>query len=267
LEDSVPVGAKEDARATLRQIPPSEVPILVRVNGPETKWIWEDLAYAVPIRPVAIVVPKAETTEALNEVAGALSVLEATSHVPSGSIALVPIIETVAGVLAVRKLARGKRVEALFFGSGERGDLVADLGAEWSPDGAALLHGRAECILAARGAGHETVIDGVFMDIRNLQGLKEEALLARRLGYTAKALIHPGQIGIAHEVFTPSPDDVEEQRRILELYAKALEGGRGSIDIDGKMIDYAVAKVAERVIRRAEVAATADARSRRAPGG
>src|SRR6185436_9048329 len=137
------------------------------------------------------------------------------------------------------------RVDALFFGSAERGDLIADLGATWTPEGTALSSARAGCVLAGRAAGHETVIDGVFMDFRNDDALRQECLIARTMGYTAKALIHPAQIQIAHEVFTPSPEEVAESQRIIATYEEALALGHGSIQMDGKMIDYAVVRVAE----------------------
>lgn len=93
------------------------------------------------------------------------------------------------------------------------------------------------------------------MDFRNLDGLRVECELARTLGYVGKVAIHPAQIPVINEVFTPSPEVVEYQRKVLAAFEEAEAEGRASIAVDGKMVDYAVARVARVIIARAEAAA------------
>jgi citrate lyase subunit beta/citryl-CoA lyase len=95
-------------------------------------------------------------------------------------------------------------------------------------------------------------MDAVFMDFRNLGALREECRLARRTGYVGKVAIHPAQLPVIHEVFTPSEEEVAAQRRILELFDQALANGSASINVDGRMVDYAVAARARGVVGRAE---------------
>jgi citrate lyase subunit beta/citryl-CoA lyase len=109
-------------------------------------------------------------------------------------------------------------------------------------------------VIAARAAGIEPM-DAVFMDFRNLDALRTECELARRLGCVGKVAIHPMQLPVIHEVFTPSEQEVEHHRRILRLFDQALESGSASLSIDGQMVDYAVARQSRSVLARAGVAA------------
>ena len=140
------------------------------------------------------------------------------------------------------------------FGSGEQGDLVADLGVQWEPTGTGLHYSRSRVLLAARAAGVPHPIDGVFMNFRDQAALRTESQLARRLGYVAKLAIHPAQVAVINQVFTPTPEEVAHHRAILEVFEKAEREGTASVGADGKMIDYAVARTARSVLARAETA-------------
>jgi citrate lyase subunit beta/citryl-CoA lyase len=100
-------------------------------------------------------------------------------------------------------------------------------------------------------------MEAVFMDFRNSDGLRMECELARTLGYVGKVAIHPAQIEVINDVFTPSPEVVEYQRKVLAAFEEAEAQGKASIAVDGKMVDYAVARVARAVIARAEAASRA----------
>ena len=131
------------------------------------------------------------------------------------------------------------RVTAILYGSAEQGDLVADLGCGWSPEGKELLTSRAWVLLSARAGAVEQPLDAVFMNIADLDGLRRECELAKSLGYTGKAAIHPSQVTVINDVFTPSEAEVAHQRRIIELFDEALARGDGAVAIDGVMVDYA----------------------------
>jgi citrate lyase subunit beta/citryl-CoA lyase len=264
LEDAVALDLKPQARELLGDLPPSVVPLFVRTNGPETGMIWDDVIAAGQAGVAGVVIPKAEYAETIIQIDGALTTLEMTNGHPVGSIGIIPLIESAIGVRNTYDMAiASDRVECVMFGGGEQGDLVADLGCEWTPEGTGLMQARSQVLMSSRAAGIEHPFEAVFMDFRNLEALRVESELARRLGYVGKVAIHPGQVPVINDVFTPAPDVVEYQRKVLAAFEEAEAEGSASISVDGKMVDYAVARVARTVIARAEAAERAAARQAR----
>jgi citrate lyase subunit beta/citryl-CoA lyase len=263
LEDAVATEEKANARAGLTDLPPSQVPYFVRSNGPETDLFWDDVVAVGQVGVAGLIIPKAEDAGQIREVDGALRALEMAAGRAVGSIDVVPMIESGLGVRSTYEMmVAADRVQCVMFGGGEEGDLVADLGVEWTPEGTGLMHARSKVLLDARAAGIEHPMEAVFMDFRNLDALRVECELARRLGYVGKLAIHPAQVPVINEVFTPSAEEVAHHRRILDEFDKALADGVASIAVDGKMVDYAVARVARAVLARAEVAERAATRER-----
>jgi citrate lyase subunit beta / citryl-CoA lyase len=261
LEDAVALDAKPQARELLADLPPSPVPMFVRSNAVETGMLWDDVVAIGRAGAAGIVLPKAEDPGLVKEIDGALTALEMAFGHPRGSIGIVPLIESGLGVRLTYEMATASpRVECVMFGGGEQGDLVADLGCEWTPEGTGLMHARASVLMSSRAAGIQHPFEAVFMDFRNLEALRVESELARRLGYVGKVAIHPGQVAVINDVFTPAPDVVEYQRKVLAAFEEAEAEGSASISVDGKMVDYAVARVARAVIARAGAAERAQAR-------
>ncbi|MDE0233747.1 MAG: CoA ester lyase [bacterium] len=255
LEDAVAINVKEEARANLDSLPDSPIPYFVRLNGFQTGLMWEDLVAAAHAGAAGVILPKAEQREVMLEVCGALSALETATGRPDGSIALVPMIESAVAVENSFEILDGlPRVQAMMFGSAEQGDLVADLGVEWDPTGTGLNYSRSRVLLAARAAGLPHPIDGVFMNYRDSEALRIESKMGRRMGYVAKLAIHPAQVSVINEVFTPTPEEVAHHRAILDLFERAEAKGTASIGADGQMIDYAVARTARSVLARARIA-------------
>jgi citrate lyase subunit beta/citryl-CoA lyase len=258
LEDSVSVDNKPEARANLDQLPESPVAYYVRTNAVETGLLWEDVVAAGRSPAVGVIVPKAEDPKVISQVDGALTAMELESGREPGSITLIPLIESAIGVRVTYEMALASdRVDCVMFGGGEQGDLVADLGVEWSPEGTGLMQARSQVLLSARAAGVPYPMEAVFMDFRNPEGLRIECELARTLGYVGKVAIHPAQVEVINDVFTPAPEVVEYQRKVLAAFEEAEAEGKASIAVDGKMVDYAVARVARAVIARAEAASRA----------
>ncbi len=258
LEDSVSVDNKPEARANLARLPDSPVAYYVRTNAVETGLMWDDVVAAGRSPAVGVIIPKAEDPNVVSQVDGALTVLELTSAKTAGSITIIPLIESAIGVRLTYEMALASdRVECVMFGGGEQGDLVADLGVEWTPEGTGLMQARSQVLLSSRAAGVPYPMEAVFMDFRNPDGLRVECELARTLGYVGKVAIHPAQIEVINDVFTPAPDVVEYQRKVLAAFEEAEAEGMASIAVDGKMVDYAVARVARAVIARAEAASRA----------
>jgi citrate lyase subunit beta/citryl-CoA lyase len=261
LEDAVALEAKPQARELLSDLPPSPIPLFVRTNGPETGMIWDDVIAAGSAGVAGLVIPKAEHPDIIIQIDGALTALEMTHGHPVGSIGIIPLIESAVGVRNTYDMAiASDRVECVMFGGGEQGDLVADLGCEWTPEGTGLMQARSQVLLSSRAAGIEHPFEAVFMDFRNHEALRVESELARRLGYVGKVAIHPGQVPVINDVFTPAPEVVEYQRKVLAAFEQAEAEGSASISVDGKMVDYAVARVARTIIARADAAERAAAR-------
>lgn len=262
LEDAVPAESKDEARAGLAELPPSRVPLYVRVNAGDVDVTFDDVIAAGRSGAAGVVLPKAEDPGLVREIDGVLTAVERIDGRERGVTGIVPLIESAVGVRNTYDMAAAsQRVECVMFGSGEQGDLVADLGVEWTPDGVGLNYARSSVLLASRAAGIEQPMDAVFMDFRNLEALRVECELARRTGYVGKVAIHPGQLEVIHDVFTPEPAVVAEQRRIVAEFDRALAEGNAAISIDGRMVDYAVIRVARNIIARAEAAERAASRA------
>ena len=258
LEDSVSIDSKPEARDNLQQLPESPVPYYVRTNAIETGLLWDDVVAAGQSPAVGVIIPKAEDPKVISQVDGALTALEMTTGREVGSITVIPLVESALGVRFTYEMATASdRVECVMFGGGEQGDLVADLGVEWTPEGTGLMQARSQVLLGARAAGVPYPMEAVFMDFRNQEGLRVECELARTLGYVGKVAIHPAQVEVINYVFTPSPEAVEYQRKVLAAFEEAEAAGKASIAVDGKMVDYAVARVARTIIARAEAAGRA----------
>ena len=255
LEDAVPFDSKANARRCLAELPESQVPLYVRVNGGDLNLLWMDLQAVGSGQVDGIVLSKAENAELILAIDGALRMVELAEGRDIGSTVIVPLIETSTGIVQANSTLRASpRVKSVMFGSAEQGDLFADLGGQWTPDGTALLYARSHVLVAAKAAGIKNSLDGPFLNLSDLSQLRVECELARRIGYTGKVAIHPGQLEVIHDVFTPSSDEVAAQQRVLDAFDEALDAGSSSIKVDGKMVDYAVAKVAQAVIDRADSA-------------
>lgn len=261
LEDAVAMDAKPAARALLADLPASPVPLFVRTNGPDTEMFWNDVTAAGQAGVAGIMIPKIEHAELVHQLDGALTVLEVASGHPVGSIEIIPLIESGLGSRNTYDIAKASdRVQCVMYGGGEQGDLVADLGVTWTPEGTGLMYTRSEVLASARAAGIQHPFEAVFMDFRNQEALRVESELARTLGYVGKVAIHPAQVPVINDVFTPTPEVVAYQRKVLAAFEEAEKSGSASIAVDGKMVDYAVARVAKTVIARAEAAERAAAR-------
>lgn len=241
LEDSVAPGSKDEARASaLDLLARWEGParLVVRINHPSTPEGRRDVE-AIAGRPpdqggVTVMVPKTGSARDLQAVADGLAeVVEELSTIP--------VIETAAGVAAVEEIAAAPGVSALLFGGL---DLSVDLGCalEWEP----LLYARSRCVLAARLAGIQP-IDTPWPDLDDGDGLRTEAERARRLGFTAKAAIHPSQVAIIRDAFSPTEDEIERARRIVDAHER---GGSGVFRLDGVMVDRPVVDAARRLLDR-----------------
>ncbi len=257
LEDSIvfdrKASARQSAAAFLKQaVAISPRPsILVRVNGLATGLTDSDLDAVVPERPDAIMLPKAEGGASVAHADAKLAVREALSNLPDGHIKLLPIAtETAAGLfLAGTFTGASPRLSGLTWGAE---DLSSELGASASRDshGAFLDPYRLARVLclAAAAAAQVPAIDTVYVDFRDQNGLRRECEEAVRDGFSGKMAIHPAQVPIINEVFTPSRQAIAQARAVIDAFAK--EPGTGVVAIGGVMYDRPHLTRAERLMAR-----------------
>ncbi|HDD59799.1 MAG: citrate lyase subunit beta [Thermoplasmata archaeon] len=257
LEDSVSPGEKLAARLLVGELLKEKTvdfgrsEVTVRINPLSTPYGKKDLLEIVCERLEGIYLPKTESEEDVIKLDELLTRLEEEKGLEVGRIKLFAIIETARGVLNAYQIASAsKRLEAITIG-GE--DLTADLGGERTPDGMTLFTARQMILLAARAAGVQA-LDTVYSDIKDSDGLYQEAVTVRKMGYDGKAAIHPSQIEVIHRAFTPTEEEIEYARRVIEALETAKKEGSGVAALGSKMIDRPIVKRAERILERAKAA-------------
>ena len=264
LEDSIAHDRKAAARTLAASFlqkarpRPARPRLLVRVNALATGLADADLDAVVPARPDAILLPKAEGAAAVAETAARLASREAAAGVERGQIKIVAqAIETAAGIF-VAGTFRGasERLIGLTWGPE---DLSAELGAEANRDAEGRFTepyrlARALCLFGA-AAAEVAAIETVYVDFRNVEGLRLETEEARRDGFTGRLAIHPAQVPVINEVFTPTAEALARARAIVAAFAGA--SGVGVVAIDGVMYDRPHLARAQRLLARATAAGIA----------
>ena len=238
LEDAVSLSEKPAARdLVVRLLAGIESASLktVRVNSVGTDF-WEDDLEALEVLDLdAIVLPKATP--------------EAVEALGSAGPPLIAIVETAQGLRLAYETACHVRVAALVLGTV---DLGLELGLEPRADGQEVLLARSKLVLDSAAARIRAPFDLVHVDVRDPEGLEAECRLARSLGFRGKACVHPAQVEIANAVFTPSAEELERARRVVEAYERGVAEGRGAVALDGEMIDLPVVERARQVLADAK---------------
>jgi citrate lyase subunit beta/citryl-CoA lyase len=184
--------------------------------------------------------------------------LERQNGLTQGHVDLIPIIETAAGFTSLETIARAKtRVRRLAFGAG---DFTLDLGITWSRDELELLPYRSAFVAVSRAAGLEAPIDTVWVDLKDAEGFARSSARGRALGFQGKLCIHPDQVPVANQSFSPDEQAVAQARRVIAAFDQAEAQGLASIQLDGRFIDYPIVHAARRVVAQAEEIAAAEVR-------
>jgi citrate lyase subunit beta / citryl-CoA lyase len=248
LEDAVAPDAKVTARNQVMQAYEvggyGEREILIRTNGLNTPWGYDDLVAVASVGASAVLLPKVESAEMVRQ---AESVL--LSHGAPSDLAIWCMMETPRAMLHAEEIADASpRLGGLVMGTS---DLAKDLQAQHTAMRLPLITSLGLCMLAARAA-RIAILDGVYLDLNDHDGFVDSCRQGAELGFDGKTLIHPKQIEAANEVFAPSDEEVELSRRIIEAYAAAEAEGRGVVVVDGKLIERLHVDHAERVVALAE---------------
>lgn len=254
LEDAVPPAQKVAARArAARYLAESAGSAIVRINALDARTSFstpcgrEDIDAIVQPSLRGLMLPKAESA---NDIVGCDALIrdaERRSNLIEGAVELYVIIETAKGVSAAIDVARApiKRSLRLCFGAG---DYTTDIGVEWTREEEESRVARSLVVIASRAAGLPPPVDSVFTGIDDVEALRQSALKARALGFSAKMVIHPKQINVVNQVFSPTPAEITWAQEILAALEKHERAGEGAFVVAGKMIDYPIVERAKRIL-------------------
>ncbi|MGJ8638315.1 MAG: HpcH/HpaI aldolase/citrate lyase family protein [Opitutaceae bacterium] len=252
LEDSVPVPCKDDARKYIREyLDQNKFPqqTFIRVNDIESGLLTQDLDATIHENTTGFMFTKVRDENDIIYFDKLLTQYEHDHGFPVGKFKMLPLIEMGSAILRAYQIATAStRMIGLAFG-GE--DYLTDLDGLHKEHGTSLIVPRSLIVIAARSA-HIDVLDTPFLDIRNPEGFRREVEQARELGFSGQLLLHPTQIDVANEIFSPSEEDISEAKRIMAAIRESSEKGQGTTLLDGKLVGPPMWKRAAKVLAKAE---------------
>jgi citrate lyase subunit beta/citryl-CoA lyase len=244
LEDAVAPDAKDAARANaVAAVQSGEYggkTLTIRCNGLDTPWGAADLEAATAAGPAAVVVPKVSGPDHLAQITAV-----------TGDTPVWAMVETPAALFAIREIASFPQVSVLVMGTN---DLVKELRASMVPGRGPLLPHLATALLGARDAG-KAILDGVYNDVRDLDGFLAECRQGKELGFDGKTLIHPTQVEGANDTWAPTEDEISLAKKVVEAFEEASRDGRGVVTVDGRMVENLHRDIALRTLETAQAIA------------
>jgi citrate lyase subunit beta/citryl-CoA lyase len=251
LEDSVPPAQKEEARtlvaAELARAP--ERLTFLRISNPRLGDLDKDLAVLAPHSAQAVMVPKVEGTRDIEEIDARLAAHELDAGLDAGAISIVVVIESSMGLRHLfDTVSHTKRVRGAALATAEESDFMCDIGGKWTATGEALTYARGKFVCEARAAKMTWLIDGAFMQLADEPALECESRLARTHGFNGKVAVHPRQVKAINQVFSPTDAEVERAQKLIDAFRGAESQGRGAIQFEGMMVDYANVRWAEQIL-------------------
>ena len=254
MEDGTAINKKAEARATiakaLQELDFGASEKLARINSVGSGWEKDDIEAVLPYHPDGIVIPKVESFEQVEWASRIIEDAELKNGWQVNSIRILIGVETAKGILNLKEIAAHPRLDAIIFG-GE--DFAASIGATRTKDAIELLYAR-QAVIVACAAYDIQPLDIVTIDYKDLEALRVEAEFGARLGFSGKQVIHPNQVPVVQEAFTPSDEAIAYARRIVETFEASQKEGKGAYSLDGKMIDMPLLKNAQKVLSRAKAA-------------
>ncbi len=263
LEDAVPAEEKDATRASL----PAAVEtiraedgadVFVRVNPLEDVTGFsiacgaEDVAAVVGPSLTGVVLPKAESSEQIEEADRLLRTAEGEAGMEEGAVHLLAILENAQGVERAGAIAAARTGNRRFWLSFGAGDYTNDLDVEWPREEFTFDYPRARIAVASRAAGLEKPLDTVWIALEDQEGLAASAERCRLFGMFGKFCIHPRQVEVVNRAFTPTGAEIEKAHEVVEAFAAATARGEASVSVGGRMIDYPVVESAQKVLALAE---------------
>src|SRR5919198_891530 len=256
LEDSVAISDKEPTRKLVAEAlaKPRSVRGFVRVNAASTPFCYRDLVETIHKGVDGVVLPKVESAADLHAIDWLLANLERERAIPEGSIDLMPLIETAAGVHRVDRILQARslrpypgpwRVNRVAFGAGDFGN---DVGLSPTLEEPELAEARARLVLASRAAGMENPIDSPWFHFKESDAFARALERSRRGGFQGRCCVHPDQIAPVNAAYLPTREELATAERIVAAFRDAESRGQAAIQVDGQMIDYPVAYRAQALL-------------------
>ena len=242
LEDAVPPEEKSAARTVVRELLPAASTsslVAVRMNAADTSFWEDDLRAVADLALAALVLPKATP--------------EAVERLGREGPPVLAIVESAQGLRRAYDVASAPRVAALALGAV---DLGVELRLEPRADGQEVLLARSLLVLDSAAAGLRAPFDLVHLALDDVEGLEAECRLARSLGFRGKVCVHPAQVEVVNRVFSPTRDELERARRVVDAYDRGVADGAGVVRVDGEMVDLPVVERAKQVLAEAERSAS-----------
>jgi citrate lyase subunit beta/citryl-CoA lyase len=256
LEDAVAVSDKEAARKPVAEAlrRPRRGRGYVRVNAPATPYCYRDLVETLHAQVDGVFLPKVESAADLHAVDWLMAALERERGIAEGSIDLVPMVETAAGVARVDRILEARslrpypgawRVKRVAFGAA---DFSLEAGLAPSLEEPELASARDRVVLASRAAGAQAPLDSPWFHLRDMDGFRRALERSRRGGFQGRLCVHPDQVPVANAAFTPSAEDVARAERIVAAFKAVEAKGGAAVEVDGQMVDYPVVHRAQALL-------------------
>lgn len=252
LEDATSITQKDAARflvsEALKNIDYGNTETVVRINGIDTPFGKDDIRAVVKAGVDVVRLPKTDTPEEIIEVDRLITEAEKECG-REGQTLIMAAIESATGILNVKEIALASpRMMGIALGAE---DYVTNLKTTRSKHGWELYYAREAIVLAARNAGIYC-FDTAYADINNIEGFKQEVQFIKDLGFDGKSCVHPKQVQIVHEIYSPTQKEIEKSIKIINGAKEAEEKGSGVISVDGKMVDAPIVARAYRILELAK---------------
>ena len=258
LEDACPIAEKAATRPVVVDAlqRPRRSLGYVRINALSTSFGYGDLCTVVNHGIDGIMLTKVDGPDQIKIADWLVAQLERERGLSPGSIDLIPLIETGAGLAHADAIARAaKRVKRLAFGAG---DFTLDLGVRWSREETELIAFRSALVLASRAAGIEAPIDLAWLNTKDQEGFANSVRWARTLGFQGKLCIHPDHIEPINSAFSPAAEEIAHAHRVVDAFREAEAVGSAAFALDGQLVDYAIVVHAQRTLESAARAKEGD---------
>ncbi|UCH20607.1 MAG: CoA ester lyase [Deltaproteobacteria bacterium] len=255
LEDAVPYKQKKQARSLVQEKirQHQDRQVFVRVNALDSEFVHQDLEAVVMESLSGIIFPKIESPAHIRKINRLLLIAEQYNKVPPGCISVIPLIETALAVQnAFQIVAQRTDPERLFTVAFGAADFALDMGFEITVTGEELFYPRARIAVACRAAGVKPPLDTPFMiDLKDREALEADVKKARQIGFQGKLCIQPNQVDVCNRIFSPTKEEIEYARKVIQTFEQAEAGGKAAIQLDGKFIDYPVVENSRRILKMA----------------
>jgi len=256
LEDSVALSDKASARREVAAAlgRKGRARVYVRVNAPATPFCYGDLVETVQPGIAGVLVPKIESAADLHAIDWLLAALERERGIAEGSLDVMPIIETAAGVQRIDRILQARnlrpyrspwRVKRVAFGAA---DYSNDVGLTPTLEEPELAGARERVVLASRAAGMENPLDSPWFHFKEVEAFKRSLERSRRSGFQGRLCVHPDQIAPVNAAYLPSEEELARARRIVAAFREAEARGEAAVQVDGLMVDYPVAHRAQAML-------------------